>query len=86
MKKKQAESDYLPIPESIMMKNLGFDTLFRICEHCNKEYEPTLHPSDDGKMLISNIQNCPLCGKRDDVWVKVFLKWPSRGESGTETK
>lgn len=46
--------------------------IFRICEHCNKEYELTPFI---GQMTVggssANFQYCPNCGERDDTWIRV---------------
>jgi len=44
--------------------------LFRICEHCNKEYKLDRQYEREDE-IISNFQTCPHCGKRDDAWIKL---------------
>lgn len=43
----------------------------RICDSCNTGYFPELYRDSDGKQATVNFQDCPNCGKRDDIWVKV---------------
>lgn len=45
----------------------------RICDSCNTGYIPELYRDSDGKQAIVNFQDCPNCGKRDDIWVKVHV-------------
>jgi len=47
--------------------------VFRICEHCNKEYEVLMHMMQGGE-LVWNFGPCPKCEKRDDVWIKIVEK------------
>jgi hypothetical protein len=42
--------------------------LFHICKHCNKEYELALFRNYG---IGHTFSDCPHCGKRDDVWVRV---------------
>ena len=42
--------------------------LKRICSHCNKEFNVT-HYSETYDSFVTAIMNCPLCGKRNDIWV-----------------
>ncbi len=51
---------------------------FRICEHCNKEYEL---PSNS--VGIWNFLNCPNCGERDDPWLRVGKVAADQPDSAT---
>jgi DNA-directed RNA polymerase subunit RPC12/RpoP len=42
--------------------------IFRLCNHCNKEF---LLRESSNKITITNFMNCPHCGKRNDVWVRI---------------
>jgi len=48
--------------------------VFRICEHCNKDYELELSYSGDRTMAVNNFQTCPNCKERDDAWVKIKVR------------
>lgn len=54
----------------LVLDNYTHYKLFRICEHCNKEYRLLLHSTDD-VVFVNNFQICPHCGKRDDAWIKL---------------
>ena len=55
-------------------------SVFRICEHCNKEYEvPLGRAGNASKDWICNFTDCPHCGKRDDVWILIR---PNSGITG----
>lgn len=43
----------------------------RICDSCNTSYIPELYRDSDGKQATVTFQDCPNCGKRDDIWVKI---------------
>ncbi len=43
--------------------------IFRICQKCNKEYELDLTESGEAVSFLL----CPLCGERDDPWVRVEI-------------
>lgn len=43
----------------------------RICDSCNTGYIPELYRDSDGKQATVTFQDCPNCGKRDDIWVKI---------------
>lgn len=44
---------------------------YRLCEHCNKEFELNMIPSSsDG--FTSTIQSCSHCNKRNDIWVRII--------------
>ena len=51
--------------------------MFRICSHCNKEFEAETTPimgeciKGVSRGEISNFPNCPFCKKRNDIWVRV---------------
>ena len=51
--------------------------VFRICCHCNKEFEAVtskiVSEAVRGVLSgrISSFQDCPLCKKRNDIWVRV---------------
>ena len=51
-------------------------SVWRICEHCNKEYlVPLCLTHNDGRQeSVHNFGECPNCGKRDDVWIRVEVK------------
>lgn len=65
-KKPDASANTLPI------QNVTHSA-FRICEHCNKEYQLELS-STDGKYFVNNFQKCPHCKKRDDAWIKIVVE------------
>lgn len=44
----------------------GRIAVFRICEHCNQEYQLTFGPTG-----ISHFGPCGKCGQRDDPWIRV---------------
>lgn len=53
--------------------NLDFNfEVFRLCEHCNREYKVRLvgFPQDFGSCW----DDCPHCGIRDDVWISIRPK------------
>lgn len=51
--------------------------LFRICCHCNKEFEAETTPimgeciGGVARGEIHNFMDCPLCKKRNDIWVRI---------------
>lgn len=52
-------------------------TVDRSCEHCNKGFiVKTLTHNPNAKASIVNFENCPHCGKRNDIWVKI--NWPDQ--------
>ncbi len=57
--------------------------LFRICCHCNKEFEveTTIIVTEAVKGItghVANFLNCPLCKKRNDIWVRVQVQKESK--------
>jgi len=45
---------------------------FRLCAHCNKEYEIPLERTGNATTdLAFNFGDCPHCKVRDDVWIMV---------------
>jgi hypothetical protein len=48
--------------------------VFKICEHCNKEFKLTLTESYvPGMGLLSTDQDCPHCGKHNDIWIRLGI-------------
>lgn len=45
--------------------------VFRICNHCNKEHPVSMSVEPDA--LYANVYDCPLCGKRNDLWIRIVL-------------
>jgi ribosomal protein S27AE len=43
--------------------------VYRLCSSCNKEYQLDLYRAKDA--TAHNFGNCPHCGKRNDVWIRV---------------
>ena len=47
----------------------------RICSHCNEPYElRDIEHNGNIRASVSNFEDCPHCGIRNDVWIKVA--WP----------
>ena len=44
---------------------------FRICEHCNKEFEIRLFKGVTKSGTNHNFSNCTHCRGRNDVWIRV---------------
>lgn len=66
--------------------------LFRICRHCNKEFEVEPHivsPVRTEQRLGeygSNFPNCSLCGRRNDIWVRIEVVKPIPPLPGKESR
>lgn len=48
--------------------------VFRICEHCNFEYQIKFYIFADESQYSSTIQTCPHCEKTDHPWITVKRK------------
>lgn len=50
-------------------------TVKKICRSCNKEYAlKHIEHNANYRQSVSNFENCPHCGKRNDVWIAI--DWP----------
>lgn len=49
-------------------------SVFRICNHCNTEFELTVANSYTER--VSAFENCTHCGKRNDTWISIKLSQP----------
>ena len=49
--------------------------IFRICSHCNKEYKLDMYQMNGLEIRgqAYNFGDCPHCGKRNDVWIRVVI-------------
>lgn len=45
--------------------------VYRTCNECNQEYKVDLSFTADKTQDVNTFQNCPNCGKRDDVWIRI---------------
>jgi len=59
-----------PQDELLSVKVCPFQA-FRICDHCNKEYELQLYRDGMSGGHGHNFSNCSLCGERNDVWIRI---------------
>ncbi len=68
-----ATKEILQICQNLQLQQTGVSGCYieRICDSCNTGYIPELYRDSDGKQATVNFQDCPNCGKRDDIWVKV---------------
>jgi len=46
--------------------------IFRICSHCNTEFELTSGVTINER--VSTFQNCTHCGKRNDTWISLRIE------------
>ena len=63
--------DQVPQKEEIIPRNLK---VFRICEHCNLEYQISFYIFADETQCSSTIQICPHCEKTDHPWITLKIK------------
>lgn len=58
--------------------------LFRICCHCNKEFELEPYKTNAVKFggYGANFIDCKLCGKRNDIWIRIEPpeEWNTRAD------
>lgn len=47
--------------------------VLHICSHCNKEYKLEMYSMNglETRGIAYNFGNCPHCGKRNDVWIRI---------------
>ncbi len=59
-------------------------SIFHICSHCNKEYklEPFRMNGLEASGVAYNFGDCPLCNKRNDVWIRVKVEAPKEESDG----
>lgn len=55
--------------------NAGSVVVHHLCEHCNQEYKLTLGVIyiDGATHAVHNFGNCPLCFRRNDLWIRVGI-------------
>jgi len=59
------------------------DEVFRICEHCHKEFKLTIWHSDHAD--VCTIEKCTHCGRKNDVWIRInTLKQESNTDNHLE--
>jgi transcription elongation factor Elf1 len=59
------------------MKSINHEelTVYRICNHCNKEHVVDMLGVPDSQDV--DYYDCPLCGKRNALWIRIVMSPPA---------